>query len=99
MLASNMQNYNLGVVSQLGRFLQGGFFRPGDLKPSEVFAARKAGVQMLSTQLAAAGLLGLPFVSGMVALLNQMFPNLELNKKLRETVSDFSRPIKRTAVY
>jgi len=32
---------------------------------------------MLGTQLAAAGVLGLPFVSGMLSVLNQAFPGLE----------------------
>jgi hypothetical protein len=89
MLASNMQNYNLGVIGQLSRYLQAGFFRPEGITPAEVFASRKAATQMLGTQLAAAGLLGLPFASGMVAVLNQFFPSLEINKKLREYVADF----------
>lgn len=86
MLATNMQNYNLGVVSQLSRYLQNGLFRPEGLKPSQVHAARLAATQMLGTQLAAAGLLGLPFVSGAVAVLNQAFPGLEVNRRLRETM-------------
>lgn len=89
MLASNMQNYNLGVVGQLSRYLQSGYFRPEGVTPAEVYSSRKAATQMLGTQLAAAGLLGLPFVSGMLAVLNQFFPSLEINKKLREGVADF----------
>lgn len=89
MLASNMQNYNLGVIGQLSRYLQAGYFRPEGVTPAEVYASRKAATQMLGTQLAAAGLLGLPFVSGMLAVLNQFFPSLEINKKLREGVAEF----------
>jgi hypothetical protein len=89
MLASNMQNYNLGVIGQLARYLQAGYFRPDGITPAEVYASRKAATQMLGTQLAAAGLLGLPFASGMLAVLNQFFPQLEVNKKLREGVAEF----------
>lgn len=84
MLGTNLQNYNLGVVGQLVRYLQDGAFRPNSLKPSEVWAARKAGTQMLGTQFALAGALGLPFVSGILAVLQQL--GVEANKDVRETV-------------
>ena len=87
MLATAMQSYNLGVMSQLSRYIQRGFFRPAGLTPAEVHAARTAVVQMLGTQLVAAGALGLPFVSGMVSVLNQAFPQLELRRKMRETMN------------
>lgn len=82
----NLQSYNLGTISQLSRYLQDGYFRP-NLKPNEIYAARKAGVQMLGTTLAAAGALGMPFVSASLALLNQAFPGLEVNKKFREGIN------------
>jgi hypothetical protein len=84
MLATSMQSYVLGTTGQLARYIQAGRFRPGGLKPSEVFAARKAAVQMLGTQLALAGTLGMPFVSSALALLDKTFPGLEVNKHLRE---------------
>jgi hypothetical protein len=84
MLATSLQSYVLGTTFQLARYLQAGLFRPQGLTPGEVYAARKAGVQMLATQLGAAGVLGLPFVSGAIALLDKSFPDLELNRNLRE---------------
>jgi len=84
MLATSLQSYVLGTTFQLARYLQAGLFRPKGLTPAEVFAARKAAVQMLGTQLAAAGVLGLPFVSGAIALLDKTFPGLEMNRNLRE---------------
>jgi hypothetical protein len=84
MLATSLQSYVLGTTFQLARYLQAGLFRPKGLTPAEMFAARKAAVQMLGTQLAAAGVLGLPFVSGAIALLDKSFPDLELNRNLRE---------------
>lgn len=87
MLATAMQSYNLGTTFQIARYIRSGFFRPDGLTPHEVFSARKAAVQMLGTQLAAAGVLGLPFVSGMLAVLNQAFPGLEINRRLRESMN------------
>ncbi len=87
MLATSLQSYVLGTTFQLARYLNKGLFRPVGLTPAEVYSARKAAVQMLGTQLAAAGVLGLPFVSGAIALLDKSFPGLELNKNLREMMS------------
>lgn len=87
MTASSLQSYLLGSTFQLIRNLKAGLFRPTGLAPGEVYAARKAALYQLTAQFAAAGTLGMPFVSGALALLNQAFPELELNKKLRESVS------------
>jgi hypothetical protein len=84
MLGTSMQSYNLGSMFQIARYLKEGFFRPAGLTPHEVYSARTAAIQMLATQLGAAGVLGLPFVSGMLAVLNQAFPNLEVNRHFRE---------------
>lgn len=89
MLATNMQNYNLGVVGQLGQYLKESLPSHVELKPGDKYAARKAAIQMLGTQFAAAGVLGMPFVAGGLALLNQLFPGLELGKNLRQGVSAF----------
>jgi hypothetical protein len=86
MLANSMQSYVLGSTWQMVNYLKSGWFRPAGLKPHEVYAARKAAIQMLSTQFAMAGALGMPFVSGALALLDKSFPELELNRRLREFV-------------
>lgn len=87
MTASSLQSYLLGSTFQLIRNLKSGLFRPDGLTPAEVFSARKAAVYQLAVQFAAAGTLGMPFVSGALALLNQAFPELEVNRKVRESVS------------
>lgn len=89
MLSMALQSYVLGTTGQIARYLQSGLFRPKGLTPYETYSARKAAAQMLGTQLAAAGLLGLPFVSGAIALLDKLFPEIELNKKIREGVGNF----------
>lgn len=89
MLGTSMQSYVLGTTFQIIRYLKNGLFRPQGLTPHEVFSARKAGIQMLATQLAAAGVLGLPFVSGAISLLDKAFPEAEVNRHLREGVQGF----------
>ncbi|HEU0046496.1 MAG TPA: hypothetical protein VFQ43_02675, partial [Nitrososphaera sp.] len=84
MLSTAMQSYTLGSSFQLARYIRAGLFRPDGLTPHEVYSARKAGVQMLGTQCALAGVLGLPFVSSAIAALDKAFPDLEVNKHLRE---------------
>lgn len=87
MVANSMQSYVLGATGQIIHYLKRGFFRPEGLTPHEVWAARKAGVQMLATQFAMAGTLGMPFVAGAISLLEKAFPELELNKHLRNLFS------------
>jgi len=89
MLGTSLQSYVWGTTFQIVRYLQRGSFRPNGLKPHEIHSARKAAVQMLGTQLLAAGTLGLPFVSSAIALLDKAFPDLELNKNLREMMASF----------
>jgi hypothetical protein len=88
MLATSMQSYVLGTTFQLARYIQQGYFRPEGLTPGEVYGARKAAVQMLGVQLASAGVLGLPFVSGAVAALNALFPDLEVRRHLQEWMDE-----------
>lgn len=87
MTMMSLRSYTLGSTMQLIRQLKAGAFRPNGLTPAEVFAARKAAIYQLGVQFAAAGTLGMPFVAGASALLNQFFPELEVQKKLRESVS------------
>jgi hypothetical protein len=87
MTATSLQSYLLGSTMQLVRNLKKGLFRPVGVTPAEVYAARKAAIYQLGVQFAAAGTLGMPFVSGALALLDQAFPELEVNKKVRESVA------------
>ncbi len=89
MTANAMQSYMLGSTGQLIHYLKQGLFRPQGLTPHEVYKARTAGIQMLATQFALAGTLGMPFVSGAIAMLDKAFPGLEINKHLREWIHEF----------
>ena len=57
---------------------------PAGLQPGEKYKARIALAQLLAVQTALAGTLGLPFAGTAVALINQAFPELEVNKNLKK---------------
>jgi hypothetical protein len=78
-----MQSYMLGSTFQLVHYIKSGFFRPQGLTPSEIANARTAAVQMLAVQFTAAGMLGMPFVASIMAILDKQFPSLEVNKNVR----------------
>ena len=86
MLASTLQSYSLGSVSQLIRHVHEGWGKNTGLSPAESYAAKKAAMTMGAVQFAAAGALGMPFVSSLLALMNTAVPEWELSKKLREGV-------------
>lgn len=83
-LAGNMQVHILGVVGQLARYIQAGRGRQEGLTPAEQWNHSKAAIQMIATQVGLAGILGLPGVTGALALMDKVFPGLEANKRLRE---------------
>lgn len=77
----SLQAFVKGQTAMMGRFAQHSFQDvPGVDRP----AARKALVQVLSTNLLAAGVLGLPGVGASVAILEKLFPNLQLQRDARE---------------
>lgn len=87
MFSFALQSYVLGTTWNLAGYLKRGFFQPQGLTAHEKWKARNAAIQMLGTQFAMAGALGLPFVSGAIAILEQAFPDLEINKNMREALA------------
>tara|TARA_R110000782_G_scaffold146907_1_gene239608 strand:+ start:16310 stop:24628 length:8319 start_codon:yes stop_codon:yes gene_type:complete len=83
----SLQSYNMGMTATYGRVIRNGYGGDHGLTPTQRTSAKKAAVQLFGTQLLAAGALGLPFVGPMIALLEQMFPTLELNKELRTSAA------------
>lgn len=84
----SLASYQFGMISMMGRYLREGFGPVRDgVSPWQRTQARQAAVVMLGTQLAAAGALGLPAVGAGVAVLEQMFPELELNKMMRKNLA------------
>jgi hypothetical protein len=83
----SLQSYQMGYISMLSRLLKQGFVNKGnDFTPVQRNQARKAAVTMLGVQFALAGVMGMPFAGQGVALLQQAFPNLELEKNIREGI-------------
>jgi hypothetical protein len=83
-LAMSMQTYNVGTINQIANYIRKGFYDPAGLKPGEKHNARVALVQLLAVQTALAGALGVPFAGAAVAGINQVFPELEVNKNLKK---------------
>jgi hypothetical protein len=83
-LGMAMQTYNVGTINQIANYIRKGFYDPAGLKPGEKHNARVALVQLLAVQTALAGALGVPFAGAAVAGINQVFPELEVNKNLKK---------------
>ena len=83
-LGMSMQTYNVGTINQIANYIRKGFYDPAGLKPGEKHNARVALVQLLAVQTAMAGALGVPFAGAAVAGINQVFPELEVNKNLKK---------------
>ena len=86
----SLQSYSMGMLATYGRMLQKGYGRNSNLPKAERRAHQKAAVQLVGTQLLAAGALGLPFVGAAIALLEQLFPTIELNRALREGAANLA---------
>lgn len=81
-----LQHYTTSSIAMMYRLLKDSLGKTG-LEPSQVSASRKALGQMVLTQTLMSGTLGLPLVGGTLGILEQIFPNLEAKKKIRETLA------------
>ncbi len=86
MMMLSLQNFTLGNLNQLLRYSKDAW-QSKTLTSAEKYAARKAFVTQLGLQVAAAGVLGLPFAGSMMALINQFAPDLEVTKNVRELMA------------
>ena len=77
-----LQSYFQGMVGTMYRYGRESVAK--DLPPAQRAAARKAFMQIMGTQLFYAGAMGLPGAAAAVALMEQMFPELELKKNIEE---------------
>lgn len=81
----SLQSYSMGMLATYGRMLQKGFGSRSDITPHQRRQAKKAAIQLIGTQLVAAGALGLPFAGAAIALLEQM-TDMEVHRYARETL-------------
>ncbi len=84
-----LNHYNFSMVSMMARYGMEALGRTG-LQGGELHAARKAFGQAMVTQFVLAGAMGLPFAGAAVALLEDMFPNLQLNRDMRTAISSLA---------
>lgn len=81
-MIGSLQSYFQGMVGTMARYARESVAK--DLPPAQRAAARKAFLQIMGTQLFYAGAMGLPGAAAAVALMEQMFPELELKKNIEE---------------
>jgi hypothetical protein len=81
-MIGSLQSYFQGMVGTMARYARESVAK--DLPPAERAKARKAFLQIMGTQLFYAGAMGLPGAAAAVALMEQMFPELELKKNIEE---------------
>ena len=89
-----LQSYTAGMTATYGRFIEAAFkgkeARP-DLTPRQRADHRKAVAQLFTTQLLAAGAVGLPFVGQMMAILAQM--GWDVKKTMREELGGIAQAL------
>jgi len=84
LMSSTLQTYFIGSTRQMATWLKyGNDFNP-KVTPSEKYYGKLAFAQLMATQFALAGTMGLPFVSGALGVINQVFPELEVHKNIKK---------------
>jgi hypothetical protein len=83
-LMYSLQTYTFSTIAMMGRLAKDSISKSDRLTPEQKSAARKAFGQMLVTQTALGGALSLPFASGILAVIDQLFPEAEVKKGTRE---------------
>lgn len=81
-----LNHFNFSMISIMARYGMEALGKTG-LEGAALHNARRAFAQSMVTQLALGGALGLPFAGTAVAMLEQLFPNLELNKDMRSAIA------------
>ena len=83
----SLQSYTGGMLSMMARYAQHGYGKNKfDLTPDQRKAAKSAFKQMSMTMMAAGGVVGMPFVGTIMALIEKN-SDLEVNKGLREFIT------------
>jgi hypothetical protein len=85
----SLRHYSTSMISNFYRMGHDALGRSG-MPQAEVTAARKALSHMVATQLVLSGTLGLPFASAALSIAEQMFPNLEVKKAIREGLAEIT---------
>jgi len=84
-----LSSYTFNTIAYMGRLAKEAIGRSG-LSDTERSAARRAVGLMLGTQVVLGGALGLPFAATAIALVEQLFPEAEVRKELREAIASLA---------
>lgn len=79
----SLQSYNTSMMTLMGYYVKKSF-SPKGLSAAQTTQVRKAAVQALGTQMALAGALGMPFVQGAIATLDQFMPGVNWDQTVRD---------------
>lgn len=78
----NLMSYEMGAVASMGRYVRESI---GSLPTESRGASMKAAGLMMGTQVLMGGVLGLPFVDGLISIVDNLFPQAQVRKNLRQS--------------
>jgi hypothetical protein len=82
----NLQTYANGLTTELGELIRRSV-NPKGMSPAQTKQVRKAAAQMLMTQVAVSGVLGLPFSTLAMYALQKLFPEHDPELAVRDALS------------
>ncbi len=89
-LMYSLQGYTFNMLSFMAHQVKRSVM-DSSLSPAEKLAARKAAGLMFGTQLVLGGVMGMPLVAGAVALVDQVFPEAQVKKHMREAFFNLAK--------
>ncbi len=85
----SLQTYANGLTTEMGELIRRSF-NPKGMTPAQTRQVRKAAAQMLITQTAISGVLGLPFATLALTGLQKLFPELNIEESVREGLASLA---------
>ena len=87
----SLQTYANGLTTMMGEFVRRSINPPGaGLTPAQGAQVRKAAAQMLITQLAITGVMGMPFGTTILYALQKLFPDHDVEDDVRKTLANLA---------
>jgi hypothetical protein len=83
----SLQTYANGLTTMMGELLRRSWRPPPGFTPAQTKQVRKAAAQMLITQTAVAGVLGMPFFNAALYGLQKLFPEHNFEEDIREALA------------
>lgn len=83
----SLQTYANGLTTMMGELIRRSVSPPKGFTPAQTKQVRKAAAQMLFTQTAVAGVLGMPFAQAALYALQKLFPDHNIELDIREALA------------